>query len=83
VDLFAGDDGHVWIGVHFGSRGFGHKTASGFLSLAAGGRFDERGRDGEMDSPPVLLHVDSELGRSYIEAMQLAGSTRTPAATSS
>jgi len=31
VDLFAGDDGFVWIGVHFGSRGFGHKTASGFL----------------------------------------------------
>jgi tRNA-splicing ligase RtcB len=59
--------------VHFGSRGFGHKTASGFLSLAAGGRFDERGREGEMDSPPVLLHVGSELGQAYIAAMQLAG----------
>ncbi len=73
VDLFAGDDGQVWVGVHFGSRGFGHKTASGFLSLAAGGRFDERGRDGEMDSPPVLFDVASELGQSYIAAMQLAG----------
>jgi tRNA-splicing ligase RtcB len=73
VDLFAGDDDHVWVGVHFGSRGFGHKTASGFLSLAAGRRFDERGPDGEMDSPPVLLHVDSELGRDYVAAMQLAG----------
>ena len=39
VDLFAGDDGHVWVGVHFGSRGFGHKTASGFLALAAGRQF--------------------------------------------
>jgi tRNA-splicing ligase RtcB len=73
VDLFAGDDGFVWIGVHFGSRGFGHKTASGFLSLAAGKRFDERGPDGDMDSPPVLLHVDSALGQDYIAAMEMAG----------
>ncbi len=26
-----------------------------------------------MDSPPVLFEADSELGRSYISAMQLAG----------
>jgi tRNA-splicing ligase RtcB (3'-phosphate/5'-hydroxy nucleic acid ligase) len=73
VDLFAGDDDHVWVGVHFGSRGFGHKTASGFLALAQGRGFDERAAGGEMDSPPVLLHVDSELGRSYVAAMGLAG----------
>ncbi|MFP5362580.1 MAG: RtcB family protein [Thermoleophilia bacterium] len=73
VDLFAGDDGFVWVGVHFGSRGFGHKTASGFLALAAGRPFDERGPDGEMDSPPVLLHAGSALGQDYIAAMQLAG----------
>ena len=73
VDLFAGDDGYVWVGVHFGSRGFGHKTASGFLALVAGRAFDERGPDGEMDSPPVLLAVDSELGQDYIAAMNLAG----------
>jgi len=73
VDLFAGDDGRVWIGVHFGSRGFGHKTASGFLALAAGRQFGERVPDAEMDSPPVLLRADSELGRDYIAAMALAG----------
>jgi tRNA-splicing ligase RtcB len=73
VDLFAGDDGQLWVGVHFGSRGFGHKTASGFLSLAAGGRFDERTPDGEMDSPPVLLEAASDLGQAYITAMHLAG----------
>ena len=73
VDLFAGDDGHVWIGVHFGSRGFGHKTASGFLALAEGKRFEEHAAEGEMDSPPVLLHVDTDLGQSYIAAMSLAG----------
>lgn len=73
VDLFAGDDDHVWIGVHFGSRGFGHKTASGFLAMAAGGSFDDRRSDGEMDAPPILFRVDSELGQSYIAAMELAG----------
>ena len=73
VDLFAGDDDHVWVGVHFGSRGFGHRTASGFLALAQGLGFGDRAAEGEMDAPPVLLHVDSELGRSYIEAMRLAG----------
>jgi tRNA-splicing ligase RtcB (3'-phosphate/5'-hydroxy nucleic acid ligase) len=73
VDLFAGDDGHVWIGVHFGSRGFGHKTASGFLALAQGLPFDGRASEGEMDAPPTLLPVDSELGRSYLAAMALAG----------
>lgn len=73
VDLFEDESGDVWIGVHFGSRGFGHKTASGFLSLIDGGRFDERGSDGEMDSPPKLLATGSELGASYLSAMQLAG----------
>jgi tRNA-splicing ligase RtcB (3'-phosphate/5'-hydroxy nucleic acid ligase) len=73
VDLFEGDDGHVWIGVHFGSRGFGHKTASGFLALAAGRPFEGRGSEGGMDAPPTLLHADSELGRSYLAAMELAG----------
>ena len=73
VDLFEGDDGHLWVGVHFGSRGFGHKTASGFLALAAGRRFDEHVPERGMDSPPTLLHVDSELGQAYIAAMRLAG----------
>jgi tRNA-splicing ligase RtcB len=73
VDLFDGDDGFLWVGVHFGSRGFGHRTASGFLSLAAGGTFDQRGRDGEMDAPPVLLGAGTDLGQAYISAMRLAG----------
>src|SRR5581483_5326729 len=73
VNVMEAEDGHIWAGVHFGSRGFGHKTASGFLALAQGLPFDGRAHEGEMDSPPVLLEVDSELGESYICAMQLAG----------
>jgi tRNA-splicing ligase RtcB len=73
VNLFEDEDGKVWIGVHFGSRGFGHKTASGFLALAQGLAFDKHAREGEMDSPPVLFSVESELGQAYVAAMQLAG----------
>lgn len=74
VDLFReeGTD-RIWIGVHFGSRGFGHKVASGFLALAEGKAFDERASEGEMHSPPVLLHKDWPLGYMYIEAMTIAG----------
>jgi len=73
VDLFEDQDGLVWVGVHFGSRGFGHKTASGFLALAAGKGFDERGVEGEMDSPPVVFPTDTAIGEAYVDAMKLAG----------
>jgi tRNA-splicing ligase RtcB len=73
VNVMEDEAGQVWVGVHFGSRGFGHRTASGFLALAQGLAFDARAPQGEMDSPPVLFQSDSELGRSYISAMQLAG----------
>jgi tRNA-splicing ligase RtcB len=73
VNLMEDEEGRVWVGVHFGSRGFGHKTASGFLALAQGLAFDAHAREGGMDSPPVLLEVGTELGDSYIAAMQLAG----------
>jgi tRNA-splicing ligase RtcB len=81
VNLFADEQDTVWVGVHFGSRGFGHRTASGFLALAQGLPFDAearkrrglRVRQGEMDSPPVLFEADSDVGRSYVAAMELAG----------
>ncbi|MGH2996359.1 MAG: RtcB family protein [Gaiellaceae bacterium] len=73
VNLFEDEGGDVWVGVHFGSRGFGHKTASGFLALAQGLPFDGRAVEGGMDSPPVLFPSDSELGQAYIAAMELAG----------
>jgi tRNA-splicing ligase RtcB len=73
VNLMADEDDRVWVGVHFGSRGFGHRTASGFLALAQGLPFDGKAHEGEMDSPPVLFEVGSELGESYVAAMELAG----------
>lgn len=65
VDLFTDEQDRVWIGVHFGSRGLGHKTATWFLKAADA-------QDG-MDVPPCVLKVDSALGQDYIPAMQLAG----------
>ena len=72
VDIFRDDFGMVWIGVHFGSRGFGHKTATGFIALSQGLEFADRAKEGSMDSKPVLLDINSELGQAYIEAMNLA-----------
>lgn len=65
VDVFISESGEVWIGVHFGSRGFGHGIAKHFVE--AGG-----GKDG-MFVPPVVLDEGSDLGEQYIKAMKLAG----------
>ena len=73
VDLFEGDDGMLWIGVHFGSRGFGHRTTTGFIALSRGLSFDDRVREGSMDAPPILFDAGSDTGQAYIEAMSLAG----------
>src|SRR3954465_11118060 len=37
VDLFADEEGRLWVGAHFGSRGFGFKTAHGLPPPAPGG----------------------------------------------
>ena len=68
VDVFADEDGAVWVGVHFGSRGLGHTIASDFLSLSQGGDWGQRAREAE-----VLLDVTQPLGHDYWALMQLAG----------
>jgi len=65
VDLMRDEAGMVWIGVHFGSRGLGHTSATRYLKAAGG-------QDG-MNVPPAVVDEDSEIGRRYIAAMQLAG----------
>ena len=74
VDLFEDRaDGSLWIGVHFGSRGFGHRTASGYLALARGREFDARVAEGGMDSAPAILSLNQPIGQDYVAAMELAG----------
>lgn len=68
VDVFADERGSIWVGVHFGSRGFGHTVASGFLALGQGAKWGERVPERE-----VLLPLDSPLGHDYWHLMELAG----------
>lgn len=65
VDLFTDELDRVWIGVHFGSRGLGHKTATWFLKQAGA-------KDG-MDVEPCVISAGSDLGAQYIECTNLAG----------
>jgi tRNA-splicing ligase RtcB len=65
VDIFTDEQDRIWVGVHFGSRGLGHKTATHFLKAAGG-------KDG-MDVPPTVVPVNSEIGSDYLTGMRLAG----------
>ena len=66
VDIFESEnDGAIWIGVHFGSRGLGHKITTHYLKEAGG--------TDNMFAPPTLLEDDSDLGEQYIAGMKLAG----------
>ncbi|MEZ4523456.1 MAG: RtcB family protein [Thermomicrobiales bacterium] len=68
VDIFADEQGTIWVGVHFGSRGFGHTVASGFLALDQGQQWGKRVPEQE-----ALFHIDSDLGQRYWALMELAG----------
>ncbi len=65
VDIFSDEQDRVWVGVHFGSRGLGHKLATHFIKEGGG-------TDG-INVDPVVLDADSPLGREYIACMNLAG----------
>jgi tRNA-splicing ligase RtcB (3'-phosphate/5'-hydroxy nucleic acid ligase) len=68
VDLFADETGRLWVGVHFGSRGFGHTVASSFLALGQGKSWGERAPETEL-----LLPLAQPLGHDYWQLMTLAG----------
>jgi len=68
VDLFADEEGALWVGVHFGSRGFGHTIASAFLAVGQGKKWGERAPERE-----VLLDVNAPIGHDYWHLMSLAG----------
>jgi tRNA-splicing ligase RtcB len=68
VDVFADEEGWLWVGVHFGSRGLGHTIASNFLALGQGGAWGDRGKEVE-----TLLNLDTQLGQDYWALMELAG----------
>jgi tRNA-splicing ligase RtcB len=65
VDIFLDEQDRVWIGCHFGSRGFGHTICTHFIKEAGG-------KDG-IHASPVILDEKSDLGEQYIKCMELAG----------
>lgn len=66
VDVFRDESNSVWVGVHFGSRGFGHTIASHFMQLAGD-------NPNIMDETPHTLSLDTKEGSDYFMAMELAG----------
>jgi len=69
IDVFSDEDGNVWVGVHFGSRGLGFQMAHSFVALAQGRAWTDR-PDMNVE---VLLDLDTPLGQEYWAAMGLAG----------
>jgi tRNA-splicing ligase RtcB len=65
IDLFEDEEGFVWIGVHFGSRGLGHRITTRHLQAVGA-------KDG-MEVDPALVPADSDIGRSYIAGVELGG----------
>lgn len=65
VDIFEDKDGATWIGVHFGSRGLGHKITTKYLAMAGA-------KDG-MEVPPALLPAHEDMGRGYLAGIELGG----------
>jgi tRNA-splicing ligase RtcB len=65
VDIFLDEQNRVWVGVHFGSRGLGHKTATWFLKKAGA-------KDG-INAEPLVLSMRESLGQEYWHCMKVAG----------
>ena len=68
VDIFADERDRIWVGVHFGSRGFGHTVASSFLAIGQGAEWGARVPESE-----VILDLDAPAGHDYWHLMKLAG----------
>lgn len=73
-------DDPVWIMTHFGSRGFGHGVATGFIKIAEGYKFDQNMKglpqlksDMYEGGEPALLETATDMGRAYQSVMELGG----------
>jgi len=66
VDVFKDEEGYIWVGVHFGSRGLGHTIASHFMKLAGD-------NVNIMDETPHCLDTSTKDGQDYVRCMSLAG----------
>ena len=74
VDIFYDELDRVWIGVHFGSRGFGHKVCTGFMNISKDKNFFDKPGGEDMNARATVLSLETYAGQSYYESMKLAGS---------
>lgn len=65
VDVFRDEEDFIWVGVHFGSRGLGHKSTTHFLN--------KLGAKDSMDADPCIVDMNSDVGQAYFDAMTLGG----------
>lgn len=69
IEIQQGNDGHIWLMVHSGSRNLGYKVANYYNHLA----IDLNSRQGSRipnNWQLAFLMVDSDPGRSYLREMQ-------------
>ena len=68
IEIQKGDDGHIWIMIHSGSRNLGFKVAKHYNDLAVA--LNEKWKTSVPKSHELaFLPVDSEEGRAYIKEM--------------
>lgn len=63
VDILIDEQDRVWAANHFGSRGFGNKTATWFMN--------EAGAADGTHADHVTLHYRSDLGEQYLKCYDL------------
>jgi tRNA-splicing ligase RtcB len=66
IELQKGDDGHIWIMLHSGSRGIGKMVCDFYDKLA------QTMNPGDEHAHLAALPVDSQTGRNYLLAMKAA-----------
>jgi tRNA-splicing ligase RtcB (3'-phosphate/5'-hydroxy nucleic acid ligase) len=67
IEIQQGDDGHIWLMLHSGSRNFGLKTAETYHTLAR--QLCERWHTALPDKDLAFLPMDTPEGEAYFQAM--------------
>lgn len=80
LDPSEAENAPVWIMTHFGSRGFGHGVATGFIKIAEGYGFGDKLQKGQRlksdlyeGGEPALLELATDMGQAYQRVMELGG----------
>jgi tRNA-splicing ligase RtcB len=67
IEIQSGDDGHIWLMIHSGSRNFGLKTANDYHKKAVA--LCEKWESNIPNKDLSFLPIDTREGKEYYEAM--------------